>query len=243
MGKIRVILASPKYQINLGYIARVMKNFGVYDLYIAAPRCKIDGKIAIKYSKHAHEILENAKIVDCIEDAFLGTTLATTGLWQKSDAGFHSMFSLSELRDNRKILSKDISIVIGRDDIGLTKDEIRKCDTTIFIAANDKYPVMNISHALAVILYELSAKKYNGQSNRLTRSFDADYKKRAMLIKLFQNHIKRLNHIRDKRAVLAAFRRVINRSVISKEEANALLVAFSEKKTRKNHNLAQGALK
>ncbi len=234
MGKIRVILASPKYQINLGYIARVMKNFGVYDLYIASPRCKVDGKTAIKYSKHAHEILENATIVEHIDDAFLGTILATTGLWQKSDAGFHSMLSLFELRDNKKLIGKDVSIVIGRDDSGLTKEEIRLCDTIVFIAANDKYPVMNISHALAVLLYEITADSYNTKSRILTRSFDADYKKRAMLIDLFKNHIKGQDHIRDKRAVLAAFRRVVDRSMISDEEANALLVAFSKKKNRKH---------
>ena len=75
----KIIIVEPRYQINLGYIARVSKNFGVRKLFLVKPRVKI-GQRAIMFSKHAKNLLLDAKIYgdfdsaikDC--DALIGTT-------------------------------------------------------------------------------------------------------------------------------------------------------------------------
>ena len=53
---IKVIVVSPKYQINLGYIARVCKNFGVKELSIVKPRAKLNGNKSIMFAKHASRL-------------------------------------------------------------------------------------------------------------------------------------------------------------------------------------------
>jgi len=53
---LRLVIVSPKYQMNVGYIARIAKNFGIEKLHIVKPRANIVGKKAIMFSKHAQRI-------------------------------------------------------------------------------------------------------------------------------------------------------------------------------------------
>lgn len=233
MRRIRVVVVGPKYQMNLGYIARVMKNFGVTDLAIVAPRCRHTGKQAIKYSKHAHELLEHAKVYGELKDAARGMVVGTTGIWEKSDHTFHNVYGLSEMRSAKGWQrSRDLTIVLGRDDTGLSKDELEQCDAVVFIGSNRSYPVFNISHALAIMLYEFTlpefAKEYSFTQSR------ADGARKKRLYKLFDMMVQKRGNIRDKRAVSGAFRRVVNRSMPTNKEINAMAAAISPKdKSRK----------
>ncbi|MFQ6121101.1 MAG: TrmH family RNA methyltransferase, partial [Methanosarcinales archaeon] len=76
---IQIILVQPKYEGNLGSVARVMKNFGFKKLILVNP-CKID-KTAKIMSAHAKDVLENAIIVNSIEDAIIESDIVvgTTG--------------------------------------------------------------------------------------------------------------------------------------------------------------------
>lgn len=225
MAKIRVVAVEPRYQQNLGYIARVMKNFGLKDLVLVNPKCKYRGSQAIKYSKHAREVLEGARVAKSLASASKGLVVGTTGLWRKADSSFYNIFSLAELRGRPAWKrSREITIVLGRDGTGLSREEIRDCDALVFIGASEEYPVMNISHALAVMLYEFTipnTKRYAFEELRA----DAEYQKR--LTRLFDLSVKKNKAIRDKRAVSGALRRILKRSVPTKKEINALAVALS----------------
>jgi tRNA/rRNA methyltransferase len=227
--KIRVVAVEPKYPQNLGYIARVMKNFGVTDLVLVNPRCNYKSGQAIRYSKHARELLLKAKLAKSLASASRGFVVGTTGIWRKADSSFYNISSLSELRKGpawRR--SREVTIVLGRDDIGLSKEELRECDALIFIGANEDYPVLNISHSLAIMLYELTlpefAKRYGFSE------FLADPKYQKRLIGLFDAFVKKNASIRDKKAVSGAFRRVLKRSAPTRMEINAIAAALSKKR-------------
>lgn len=224
---IRVVMVEPEYQQNLGYIARVMKNFGLSELVLVNPKCKYNGAEAIKYSKHAREVLETAKVSRSLTAASRGLVIGTTGVWRKADSSFYNIFNLSEMRSKPKWKKEDITIVLGRDGTGLTTEEIRDCDAMVFIGANDGYPVMNISHALAIVLYEFTMDGFSRKYVFDDMRADVAYQKR--LIKLFEMSVKRNKSIRNKAAVSGAFRRILKRSVPTKAEINALAVALAPK--------------
>ena len=229
MTKIRVVIMEPKYQQNLGYIARVMKNFGLSDLVLVNPRCKHMGQAAIKYSKHAKEVLINARIAKNFESAAKGLVIGTTGTWRKADNSFYNIYNLSALRKKSAWKgAKEITIAIGRDDIGLSKEEIRECDAMIFVGTSPEYPVLNISHALAIMLYEFTMPKFD-QEYRLLNSFYADEKHQQRLIMLFDRFVGKNGLVRDKKAVSGAFRRVLKRAMPTKMEINAIAAALSER--------------
>lgn len=81
MMEIRVVLVRPEYQVNIGAVARVMKNFAASDLVLVRPKAKV-GFTARMYAKHSGEILENARKAKSIAEAakgcdvIIGTTAA-----------------------------------------------------------------------------------------------------------------------------------------------------------------------
>ncbi len=239
---IDVVLMEPKYQVNLGYIARVMKNFGLEKLYLINPRCNYKGKEAIKYSKHARALLEHAKICKSMAEATKGAfVLGTTGLWSKTDRSFHNAYTLQNagrILKNASI-NKRVVLLIGRDDTGLSKDELRACDATIFIGANRDYPVLNISHALAIMLYELTRSQY-GKEYGFMDSLYADAKHQKMALTLFGKMIKSNKSIRDKESVAMAFKHVLSRSMPTKKEINAIAIALAGgRNTHQNRKIKQ----
>ena len=225
MTKIRVVAVEPRYQQNLGYIARTMENFGLSDLVLVNPKCNHKGVQAIKYSKHAREVLEGAKVAKSLKAASRGLTIGTTGIWRKADSSFYNIFNLSELRKRTDWKSGSITVVLGRDGTGLNREEIRDCDALIFIGANETYPIMNISHALAILLYEFTILETSKQYR--FDDFRADQKYQERLISLFDLSVRKNRAIRDKKAVSGGFRRVLKRSVPTKKEINALAIALS----------------
>lgn len=233
MGLIDVAVVEPRYQINLGYIARAIKNFGVEKLYLINPRCDYKGRQAIKYSKHAHMLLEHARIRESIDDVVRGAfVIGTTGVWSKADRSFHNIYMLQDadrLLKRASAFHRRVVLLLGRDGTGLKKEELRECDATIFIGADKGYPVLNISHALAIMLYELTSERYKREYKFLNR-FYADAKHRKMVLMLFDRLIKHNSFIRDKDSVAMAFRHVLSRAVPTKKEINAIAIALSKKR-------------
>ena len=231
-----VAVMEPLYQINLGYIARTMKNFGLSKLYLINPRCNHLGKQAIQYSKHAREILENAKVCKSTDqigdDAML---IGTTGMWRKAGSSLRNVYSLkaaSRFVKRNSNAGHRIVLLLGRDDTGLSKDELRSCDATVFINADKAYPVLNISHALAIMLYEFSEADFEKEYSFMS-SFYADSKYQSRIVKLFVRMIARDERIKDKATVAMAFRHVLRRAAPTRKEINALAVALSDSKTHR----------
>ena len=230
MENIDVILVEPLYQINLGYIARALANFGFKRLNLVNPRCKYDGKEAIKYSKHAVALLKKAGVYKSIDDAtkHCDIVVGTTGIWLKSSESFFNVYALN---DAKKFLrGKRIGLLIGRDDTGLTKEELRKCDLTIFVPTSKEYPVLNISHALAIILYELTKLEHSDDVK--ARGFYADKRSVDGIKKLFWSFIKDRSDIRDKKSVMLAFEHMLKRSGPTKKELRAISIALSKRPNR-----------
>jgi TrmH family RNA methyltransferase len=229
---IDIAVMEPKYQINLGYIARVLKNFGIERLYLINPRCDYKGRMAVKYSKHAHALLERAKVLGSIDElAKNAFVIGTTGIWSKTDSSFRNVCALQSAGSSLRRISashKRVVLLIGRDDTGLSREELRKCDETVFIGASRSYPVLNISHALAIMLYELTLKDY-GKEYKFLEGFYADEKQKRMVMTLFERMIARNSSIRDKGSVAMAFRHLLNRGMPTKKEINAIAIALSEK--------------
>jgi tRNA/rRNA methyltransferase len=154
----RIVLVEPVYSGNIGSVARAMKNFGFNELVLLNP-CELDTPARIM-SVHAYDIIEKARIEFSLEDALAGSNIivGTTGLPGKTDNKHMRVpaFSPRQLKDKLTGKSGVVSLVFGREDNGLQNEELESCDIIVNIPANPEYPSMNLSHAVAVVLYELS---------------------------------------------------------------------------------------
>ncbi|MDE1823280.1 MAG: RNA methyltransferase [Candidatus Micrarchaeota archaeon] len=226
--ELKVIVVEPKYQMNLGYIARVSKNFGIKRLFLVRPRAKVNGRSSVKFAKHARDLLEGAKVYGSIDEAArdCDMIIGTTGIWRKAGRTFSRISLLEDAlkRINRIKGSKRAALIIGRDDTGLSSEEIEMCDIVAYIGTDDGYPILNISHALAIMLYELTRQKfslaYKDLSNRRSSSKELRY-----LFKTFGKNMEG-KRVRDKRAVMNAFKRIIHLSQPNDQEIHALITAL-----------------
>ena len=154
----RIVLVEPLYQGNVGSVARAMKNFGFTDLALVNP-CPLEGE-ARAMSSHARDVLEGATITNSIEEAVTGANLliGTTGITgSKFDEHIRIPAHVPRnLKQHLEGSSGTIALLFGREDKGFTNDELRMMDMILTIPTSEIYPVMNLSHAVAVTLYELS---------------------------------------------------------------------------------------
>ena len=159
---LRVVLVEPKYDGNIGSVARAMKNFSFDDLVLVSP-CSIDD-FGRAMASHAKDLLEKAQKVSALEEALndtdlvVGTTGKRMGNEQRHLRLHMRVPCLSPKELAEKIDGKDgtIALLLGREDCGLTDEELAVCDIVVSIPTSADYPIMNISHAAAVLLYELS---------------------------------------------------------------------------------------
>ena len=50
-----------------------------------------------------------------------------------------------------------MALVFGREDIGLTQEQLTRCDILVNIPSNEEYPILNLSHAATIVMYEIFA--------------------------------------------------------------------------------------
>ena len=227
--EITVVVVEPRYQVNLGYIARVSQNFSVKSLALVNPRCRHLGRNAVKYSKHGLPMLKKARICRSLGSAVKGTfAIGTTGIWRKGKNSLDGVFAIDDMAAIvRKNGIQRISVVLGRESTGLTIEELKECSSIAYVPIQGGYPVLNISHALAILLYELS-----GYRQRPAHVY-AGSSEIANSVRLFRGMISRRRDIRSKRTVAMAMAHVLERSHPTRTELSALAVAFSANKKEK----------
>lgn len=147
-----VTVVGAEYPVNLGYTARLMKNFGVQRLYLVDPRC--DMRAASVYASHGSDILEGAKVVTLakVRKAH-GLLLATTAIRARRGANVSRTAVRLEEAVARMVASDSASIVFGRDTTGLTNGELELCDLVTSIDTRTDYRTLNVSHSVAILLY------------------------------------------------------------------------------------------
>ncbi len=153
--RVRVVLVGVEGAVNLGFVARTCVNFGVEELYLVKPQASIEE--ALRYAAKAKNYLQNAVIVDDLEEAIRGVDLvaATTA------KGFSVGDTLRQAVPIRNFIDEItgkvdyLAVLFGRESTGLTREELSKADVLVTIPANPEYPVLNLSQAVAVVLWEL----------------------------------------------------------------------------------------
>jgi len=217
MPDIDIVLVAPLYEGNVGFAARVMKNFGFTRL-VLIDSCTL-GNEADGRASHAYDVLHAAEVCT-IEDVFARSTIviATTGLVSKSVC--HSMrmpfYSPKELRERIRDVDGRISILFGRENWGLNNEEVKRSDMICTIPTSAEYPILNLSHAVGVVCYELSNLPL--PSIALASPHDMSY-----LYRHIDRYLDAIHHPSFKREnTLILIRRVLGRANLTIREASTL---------------------
>lgn len=152
--KIRIVLVNTSHPGNIGATARAMKNMGLSSLYLVEPK-EHPTLEAYRRSVGAIDVLDDAVVVDDLNQAVSGC------VWV---AGTSARLRTIEwpIFEPRECVQQcieyleegEIAIVFGRENSGLTNDEIEKCNALLHIPTNAEYSSLNLAAAVQVVCYE-----------------------------------------------------------------------------------------
>ncbi len=216
---ISVYLVGLKIPENVGFVARVMKNFGFEKLYLY--NCRVT-TVSFKTASHARDILRNAIVLRSFDEILdhVNMLVGTTGVTAYSYERYvrKPIFTPEELRSFLEGKKGEVAVAFGREDYGLLNEELELCHMLVSIPTNPEYPVMNVSHAVAVILYELSKGKYGLEDKTIVTAKEIE--------KLIENFEKLMlatwypKHRIERTKI--ALRRILGRSLITRRELAVL---------------------
>jgi tRNA/rRNA methyltransferase len=152
---IKIILVEPVGPLNVGSVARVMKNMGLSQLVLVSPQCDPLGEEARRMAVHGVELLEQAQQVPSLAIALQGChrAIATTARSRSLE---------TPLETPRQALpwliqpSLTTALIFGREDRGLSNDELNQAHRFVGIPANPNYTSLNLAQSVAICAYELS---------------------------------------------------------------------------------------
>lgn len=224
MADVRVILVAPKFEGNVGAVARSMANFDVSELYLVHP-CKI-GDDAYRRAKHGANILDNAKIVDSIKESVEGCFLVvgTSGITTKNDKKYVRIpMSVHEFANKISDYREKIAILFGREDLGLLKSELTECDVLVHIPSSETYPILNLSHAVAVVLYELFG------TTTIDSPKSANHEEKERMFRYFDDLLMNINYPKHRiKNTSIMFRKIMGRAVPSEHEYSTIMGVFGD---------------
>jgi tRNA/rRNA methyltransferase len=151
---VAIILVEPQSPGNVGMVCRAMKNMGLGALRLVNP-CQIDHPDAAKFAVSAKDLLEKAEIFPSLAEALadMPLSVATTrrhGKYrQEIDTPAEIAARIRADGVNRAAL------VFGREDSGLTTDEVALCRWQATIPTADEYGSLNLAQAVLIFCYEL----------------------------------------------------------------------------------------
>jgi len=218
---IHVILLEPVIPGNIGAIARVMKNFDFTKLVLINPQCDHLSDEARNRAKHAQEILQEAEVCEFFVVDDYDYLIATTAKLGTDYNITRSPLVPEELALKIKEIdpSKKIGLVIGREGHGMFNEEIEKCDFTVTIPSAKDYSTLNISHAVAVMLYELY--KHIGENKVNAHITPIGKPEKDQILKMFGEIFDRSDwgtkEKRETQQIL--WKKIIGKSMLTKRES------------------------
>lgn len=154
-GRIRVVLVRPRRGGNVGSVARAMKNMGLDDLVLVAPRTPV-GVAARNMAAHARDVLERRRTVPDLASALADTTLAIGTVGRETTPRQHVETPRTLAPEIVAAAAEGtVALVFGPEDHGLSNADLDRCQRLLSIPTADAYASLNLAQAVLLCAYEL----------------------------------------------------------------------------------------
>lgn len=243
---IAIILVNTTHPGNIGGVARAMKNMGLSDLRLVEPKL-FPHEDAVARSSGATDLLDNASLFTSLADAMADCQLAVG----TSARERHIPWPLINPRELGAIAAplpadQRIAIVFGREDRGLTNEELQLCHHHVNIPTDADFSSLNIAAAVQVICYELRMAALGHAETEAKpqwgTEWDIDLASHQELELMFEHLEKVLVDTEfldpeNPRQLMPRMRRLLMRAVPDKVEVNVLrgILKSVERKIDKKH--------
>lgn len=163
---ISFIVVRPVFLGNIGSVARAMKNFGIEDLRLVSPPKNYKDAEARKMAVSAFNILKQAQVFDCLEDALKDVAVAvgtTCGKQRKEPPTPISELSAQLKQD--ALNNNRVAFVLGDETDGLRQSDLLRCHHIVTIPTSDQLSSLNLAQAAGILGYEMSEGVFNRRSD------------------------------------------------------------------------------
>jgi TrmH family RNA methyltransferase len=223
---IHIILLEPEHEGNVGAVCRAMANFDFSSLIIVNPKCDLENDEFYKRAKHSIGKIK-IKIVKSMPkyDIIIGTTSKVSDDYNVS----RCPLGAEKLAEKIKQLDKnnEIGLLFGREGIGLTNEEIAKCDFIACINSSKEYSALNLSHAVAIFLYEIH--KTLGKGKIIDNIVLAGETERKQMNKMINKIIENSKFPFPKGDIQKKiWKNVLNKATLTKREAFGMMGLFNK---------------
>ena len=217
-----VLLHKTENSGNLGAVARCAAVFGAEGIVLVDPLCSNLSADARSQAKAGFPLLLNAKKYNSLKEArehftyIIGTT-AIEGAYHSLSRTVWSVTDIKKLNISRE---ERIAIAFGPESTGFRNKELELFDLLVKIPTNPVHTTLNLSHAVAIVLYELFVVE-RGEEKRVMSSRAA----RDRLFTTFATIVTKLPEEKRpiKEELLTVFESIINRSRLSAKEVSCLI--------------------
>ena len=231
---INFILVGTSHPGNIGAAARAMKNMGIKQMGLVAPK-DFPHEEAFFRAKAATDVLEEAVVHKSLNEAIseIKLVIGTSARNRKVPWPIVSPREAAEEIVSFTKASKDkIAVVFGREDRGLTNDELGLCNLHVHIPSSEEYPSLNLSQAIQIIAYEIRLKALSNEGMLKKQEWDVPLAKNAEIERLIEHFNELMQDIEfyktdNPRQLLTRVRRFFKRSKLDHIEANIFRGVFA----------------
>ena len=150
-----IVLVEPEHDGNIGAVARSMLNFGITDLRVVGREGEWSNE-ARKRAKNAQIVLDDCILAKTLDEAVSDCSIVVGTSGKREDGDKTSMrhFLLQdELPKRLSGVEGKVALVLGPEGKGLLNQQLVECDVLVTIPTWEGYPILNLSHAVAIICY------------------------------------------------------------------------------------------
>ncbi|MDY6455903.1 RNA methyltransferase [Acinetobacter faecalis] len=157
LSHVRIVMVNTTLPANIGSALRAMKTMGLSKLVLVSPKTYPHPDINA-LAAGATDLIDQIEIVETLEDAIkdchivFGTSARSRTIpWPLLDARPAAEKSLKAVINDKQ----EVAVIFGREDRGLTNEELALANFHVTIPVNTDYGVLNIAQAIQIICYEM----------------------------------------------------------------------------------------
>lgn len=246
LAQIRIVLVETSHPGNIGSVARAMKTMGLSQLALVNPKQFPDG-LATAMASGAADILAQAQIYSCLADALadcqlvIGTSARLrVSAWPQLDAKGVAQQLLQSVDG-----AATVALVFGRENSGLTNDELDLCHYLGHVATNPDYGSLNLAMGVQIFAYELwmlAQQQAGWQQPKQQGKTLADMQALAGFFTHLESTLVDVDFLdqRNHRLVMRRFRRLFYRLQLEKVEV--MLLRGVLRRTQRMARFARGEM-
>jgi TrmH family RNA methyltransferase len=222
-----LVLVAPQDIVNIGSAVRIAKNFALSQVRLVAPEVfdpwRIEG-----IAHNTGDLIEKITIHDTL-DAAIADCVWTVALTARERTAKRTVYRPGAAAAELIARSEEgtTAFVAGREDKGLSNEELDRCHALVTIPTNPEYKSLNLAQAVAIMCYETMLARGGERRPIKPPRKKAEPVPMELMERLFADWSAALEHIeffktRQPDNVMRGLREVLFRAELDGREASLI---------------------